>query len=80
MSTILVTGGAGFIGSHLCERLLSEGVRVICLDNFDSFYDPNIKIKNLERISKKFPDLFELVTGDIRNPEHLKGVFQKKSG
>jgi UDP-glucuronate 4-epimerase len=77
MSTILVTGGAGFIGSHLCERLLSEGVRVICLDNFDSFYDPNIKIKNVERVSKKFPDLFELVTGDIRNPEHLKGVFQK---
>jgi UDP-glucuronate 4-epimerase len=77
MSTILVTGGAGFIGSHLCERLLSEGVRVLCLDNFDKFYDPNIKIKNVERISKKFPDLFELVTGDIRNPEHLEGVFQK---
>jgi UDP-glucuronate 4-epimerase len=77
MSTILVTGGAGFIGSHLCERLLSEGVRVLCLDNFDNFYDPNIKIKNVERISKKFPDLFELVTGDIRNPEHLEGVFQK---
>jgi UDP-glucuronate 4-epimerase len=77
MNTILVTGGAGFIGSHLCERLLGEGVRVLCLDNFDNFYDPNIKIKNVERISKKFPDLFELVTGDIRNPEHLKGVFQK---
>src|SRR4030043_1290607 len=77
MSTILVTGGAGFIGSHLCERLLSNGSRVICLDNFDSFYDPNIKIKNVERMTKKFPDLFELVTGDIRNPEHLKGIFQK---
>ena len=77
MSTILVTGGAGFIGSHLCERLLSNGSKVICLDNFDSFYDPNIKIKNVERMTKKFPDLFELVTGDIRNPEHLKGIFQK---
>jgi UDP-glucuronate 4-epimerase len=77
MSIILVTGGAGFIGSHLCERLLSEGSRVICLDNFDSFYDPNIKIQNVERISKKFPDRFELVTGDIRNSEHLKGIFQK---
>jgi UDP-glucuronate 4-epimerase len=77
MSTILVTGGAGFIGSHLCERLLSDGFKVICLDNFDSFYDPNIKIKNVERMTKKFPDLFELVTGDIRNPEHLKGVSQK---
>ena len=77
MNNILVTGGAGFIGSHLCQRLLSEGDRVICLDNFDSFYDPNIKIQNVERISKKFPDRFELVTGDIRNPEHLKGIFQK---
>jgi UDP-glucuronate 4-epimerase len=76
MSTIFVTGGAGFIGSHLCERLLSERHRVICLDNFDSFYDPNIKIKNVEAVKKKFPELFEVVTGDIRNPEHLKGVFQ----
>ncbi|HUL22510.1 MAG TPA: GDP-mannose 4,6-dehydratase [Thermodesulfobacteriota bacterium] len=77
MDTILVTGGAGFIGSHLCERFLSGGVKVICLDNFDSFYDPNIKIKNAERVKKKFPELFELITGDIRNPDHLKGVFEK---
>ena len=77
MDTILVTGGAGFIGSHLCERFLSGGVKVICLDNFDSFYDPNIKIKNAEGVKKKFPELFELMTGDIRNPDHLKGVFEK---
>ena len=77
MSAILVTGGAGFIGSHLCERLLSDGVHVICLDNFDSFYDPEIKIKNVEGMAKKFSDLFELVTGDIRNPEHLKGISKK---
>jgi len=77
MSTILVTGGAGFIGSHLCERLLSDGVKVICLDNFDNFYDPDIKIKNAEGMTKKFQDLFELVTGDIRNSDHLKGIFQK---
>jgi len=77
MSTILVTGGAGFIGSHLCERLLTDGVKVICLDNFDSFYDPNIKIRNVEGVKKKSPELFELVTGDIRNPEHLKGILQE---
>src|SRR4030043_90848 len=77
MSTILVTGGAGFIGSHLCERLLSDGVKVFCLDNFDTFYDPKIKIKNVEAVAKKSPDLFELVTGDIRNPEQQKEVFQK---
>ena len=77
MNTVLVTGGAGFIGSHLCERLLSDRVKVICLDNFDSFYDPNIKIKNVEGVKKKFPELFELVTVDIRNPDHLKGILQK---
>ena len=77
MNNVLVTGGAGFIGSHLCERLLSDGVKVICLDNFDSFYDPNIKIRNVEGVKKKSPELFELVTGDIRNPEHLKGILQE---
>jgi UDP-glucuronate 4-epimerase len=77
MNNILLTGGAGFIGSHLCERLLGERVKVICLDNFDSFYDPNVKIKNVDGVKKKATDLFELVTGDIRNPEHLRGVFQK---
>jgi UDP-glucuronate 4-epimerase len=77
MSTILVTGGAGFIGSHLCGRLLREGYTVICLDNFDSFYDPNIKIKNIEGMGKKFPNQFELITGDIRNYEHLTETFKK---
>jgi len=77
MNNILVTGGAGFIGSHLCERLLTDGIKVICLDNFDTFYDPKIKIKNAEVIAKKFPDLFDLVTGDIRNPEQVKRLLQK---
>jgi UDP-glucuronate 4-epimerase len=77
MSTILVTGGAGFIGSHLCGRLLKEEHQVICLDNFDSFYDPNIKIQNVEEVRKKYPHQFTLVTGDIRNSEHLSEVFTK---
>jgi len=77
MSSILVTGGAGFIGSHLCGRLLRGGYTVICLDNFDSFYDPNIKIKNIEGMGEKFPNQFELITGDIRNYEHLTETFKK---
>jgi len=77
MNKILVTGGAGFIGSHLCERLLKEGHTVICLDNFDDFYDPNIKMRHVEGIRKKFPGNFELVTGDIRNEGHLEEVFKK---
>jgi len=77
MKTILVTGGAGFIGSHLCERLLKEGHSVVCLDNFDSYYDPSIKIRNVEQISKKFPGLFTVVTGDIRNRNHLTETFEE---
>ena len=77
MSRAMVTGGAGFIGSHLCERLLREGDQVVCFDNFDNFYDPNIKIRNVEEINKKFSDRFKLITGDIRNAEHLQEAFQK---
>lgn len=44
---ILVTGGAGFIGSHLCEKLLSDGHTVYCWDNFNDYYDPALKRKNL---------------------------------
>ncbi len=77
MKTILVTGGAGFIGSHLCERLLEEGHSVICLDNFDSYYDPNLKIRNVEEINKKYPGPFTMVTGDIRNRDHLAELFKR---
>lgn len=47
MSTYCVTGGAGFIGSHLCERLLKLGHRVVCIDNFNGLYDYKIKIANI---------------------------------
>jgi UDP-glucuronate 4-epimerase len=76
METVLVTGGAGFIGSHLCERLLKENHRVLCLDNFDPFYDPNIKKRHVEEIRKQYPGQFELVLEDIRNQEHMSAIFK----
>ena len=47
VKTILVTGGAGFIGSHVCDKLLSLNNKVICLDNFNDYYSPKIKEKNI---------------------------------
>jgi nucleoside-diphosphate-sugar epimerase len=46
--TILLTGGAGFIGSNLSEKLIEQGHSVVCLDNFDDFYDINIKHTNIK--------------------------------
>lgn len=73
MSKILVTGGAGFIGSHVVERLLKSGRSVICLDNFDPFYDAQIKRRNLEW-ARQQPG-FMLVEGDIRDQSLLKDLF-----
>ena len=72
---ILVTGGAGFIGSHLVERLLGEGQRVICLDNFDPFYEHKIKRTNLHTALNN-PN-FTLVEGDIRDATCLKTLFEQ---
>ena len=75
--TILVTGGAGFIGSHLCEYLLTKGHRVVCLDNFDHFYDPKIKEQNI--VTSLGNSLFSLVRGDIRDKVVLKNIFQENA-
>ena len=70
MKNILVTGGAGFIGSHVARRLLHEGLAVRVLDNLDAFYSERIKRWNLEQIAAGAPrpDRFEFVDGDIRDP------------
>jgi len=73
--TILVTGGAGFIGSHLVERLLGEGQKVICFENFDPFYDRKIKQANLRMALNNLN--FTLVEGDIRDAALLKNLFEE---
>jgi len=70
---ILVTGGAGFIGSHLCDRLIKEGHKITCLDNFHPSYNPETKRNNLSAIIDHAD--FSLVEGDIRNPEDLDKCF-----
>ena len=60
----LVTGGAGFIGSHVCERLLRDGHAVWAFDDLNDFYDPQLKRRNLREIQAP-AKRFEFVHGDI---------------
>ena len=72
MTLALITGGAGFIGSHLAERLLSEGGRVRVLDNLDPFYDPALKHRNLDALRSLGGERFEFVEGDLRDADAAK--------
>ncbi|MDF1539393.1 MAG: GDP-mannose 4,6-dehydratase [Candidatus Thorarchaeota archaeon] len=70
MRTILVTGGAGFIGSHVCERLLKRNDKVISVDNFDDYYDPRIKRANITECQKN--SNYTLLEKDLVDYEALK--------
>jgi UDP-glucuronate 4-epimerase len=68
--TLLVTGGAGFIGSHLCERLIERGDTVVALDNFDPFYPESVKRRNIRRLETEAA--FRLVEADIRDVDGME--------
>ena len=72
---VLVTGAAGFIGSHLCEALCRRGDQVLGLDSFDEFYDPRIKHRNLAALAGSAS--FELVEGDIRDAKAVDRAMQQ---
>lgn len=71
MRKILVTGGAGFIGSNLCEALLGNGGQVVCLDNFATGH-----IENLLPLIQRYPKTFKLIVGDIRNLEDCRKAVE----
>ena len=70
MARVLVTGGAGFIGSHVSEALLARGDEVVVLDNFNDFYDPAIKRANAAALRGA-----RIVTGDIRDEALVAKLF-----
>ncbi len=74
-SCILVTGGAGFIGSHLCKYLLKSGHKVVCVDNFNNFYDPLIKEKNISDLMERKD--FRLFRADIRDKAGMEDIFRE---
>jgi UDP-glucuronate 4-epimerase len=75
---VLVTGAAGFIGSHLAARLLQRGHAVVGLDNFDPFYDPAIKERNVAALGGQAG--FRLVRGDIRDAALVEELLGRAPG
>jgi UDP-glucuronate 4-epimerase len=69
----LITGGAGFIGSHLTERMLKEGHKVTIIDDFNTYYDPEIKRQNLANVQQDV----SLIEGDIRDAILVERTFAK---
>src|SRR5690606_37424178 len=68
----LVTGGAGFIGSHVAQDLLARGDKVVILDNFNDYYDPKIKRNNIKRIQH---DNLTVIEGDLRDVTLINDIF-----
>jgi UDP-glucuronate 4-epimerase len=75
MKNILVTGAAGFIGFHLCQRLAGEGYTVIGVDNLSDYYDVNLKKDRLQQLSAS--DLFSFHQLDISDRTRLEWLFNK---
>ena len=73
MTTYLVTGGAGFIGSHVAEKLLARGDRVVNIDNFNDYYSPDRKRRNIT-VALDHPN-YTLIDGDFRDLATLEQVF-----
>jgi UDP-glucuronate 4-epimerase len=77
---VLVTGAAGFIGSHVAEALLSRGDQVIGLDNFDAYYDVSQKRANLAEVTAApGANRFYFVEGDIRNRDLVNSIFASRN-
>ena len=76
--TFLVTGSAGFIGFHITKRLIEKGYKVIGIDNFNDYYDINLKIKRvdyLDKLKKNYGNNFININSNIENKEEIKRIF-----
>lgn len=74
---IILTGAAGFIGSHVAQRLLADGRTVVGLDCLDPYYDVRLKRRNLELLGAAGPGRFEFVQGDITDAAAVGALFER---
>ena len=75
MKTYLITGGAGFIGSTLAKRLLKEGNKVIIVDNFNDYYNPQLKENNVSELGNN--ENLRIYRADIRDVDAMRNVFDE---
>ena len=77
---VLVTGGAGFVGSHVAEYLLGRGDDVVIVDEINDYYDVKIKLANLDHLRKLCPDekRLSIYNGDICDEQFMLDVFEKE--
>lgn len=75
---VLITGGAGFIGSATAKALMERGDTPILIDNFNDYYDPRIKEDRIKKFLKDYKGQFKLYRGDIRDRAFLEKLFKKE--
>lgn len=75
---ILITGGAGFIGSATAKALMDRGDTPILVDNFNDYYDPKLKRDRISKFLKDYKGKFRIYKGDIRDAKFLDRVFKKE--
>jgi UDP-glucuronate 4-epimerase len=73
---VLITGGAGFIGSAIAKKLIDRGDQVVMIDNFNDFYDPSLKEARIKKFLKGYK--FKLYRGDIRDTKLLDKIFARE--
>ncbi len=76
MEKVLITGGAGFIGSATAKTLMERGDKVVLIDNFNDYYDPQLKKDRIKKFLKRYE--FKLYKGDIRDIKLLEKIFRKE--
>ena len=75
---VLITGGAGFIGSAIAKKLIDRGDKTVLVDNFNDYYDPKLKHDRIKKFLKGYEKGFKVYTGDIRDRAFLEKVFKKE--